>query len=336
MLLGAPPGLGLVRARRLVAPSPTVRFALRPGDRVLVSPGSVVTPGARLAELARQRQVVEGTLDGAAGSPGSWTDALNPGRRRSRGGTTPLAGELLYRLDRRWGAAVGSRWDPLEAPAAGIVRAVRPGMELLVAVDGQGLLGRVVVGGPVRGRLGLLAGDGDAPLGPLDVRWAGGIVFVGSRVEAEGLIRARAMGIRGVVVGSLGAAALRDLAASEARQRTAMEATPPFAVLVLDGALRRPLPSPILSLLGRLAGREVAIVGDPPALLFDLPPELLPVPPAELVRVRWGPAAGREGRWVVGLGPRRFPGGIVTEGALVAFDDGETAVVPLGDLERFV
>ena len=63
--------------------------------------------------------------------------------------------------------------------------------------------------------------------------------------------------------------------------------------------------------------REVAIVGDPPALVFDEPElDSLP-PPARPVRVRAGERAGREGAGRL-AGLRRFAGGTFLEAGWVA------------------
>ena len=143
------------------------------------------------------------------------------------------------------------------------------------------------------------------------------------------------MGIRGVIVSGLASKERRDFIASEARQHAALHRLPPFAVLVLDGALRRPLASPVQSLLEALVGREVAIVTDPPMLVFDVPEIPTPVPPADLVRVRAGEHAGSEGTWAGLLGLRRFAGGVHLEAGAVQLADGSIVAVPLGDLERF-
>ena len=63
------------------------------------------------------------------------------------------------------------------------------------------------------------------------------------------------MGIRGIVVGRPGGKERRDFLASETRQRAALHRLPPFAVLVLEGAIRRPLATPVLGLLEALEGR---------------------------------------------------------------------------------
>jgi hypothetical protein len=177
--------------------------------------------------------------------------------------------------------------------------------------------------------------DGELRTGALDIGFAGTILVVGGRIDAETLTRARAMGVRGIIVGGLASKERRDYVASEARQRAALHRLPPFAVFVLDGAVRRPIASPVLALLEALSGHEVAIVADPPALLFDLPDLPIPDPPPDLVRIRGGELGGREGRWMGVLGPRRFGGGIHLEAASVRLSDGSSVAVPLGELERF-
>jgi len=106
-------------------------------------------------------------------------------------------------------------------------------------------------------------------------------------------------------------------------------------VLVLDGAVRRRIASPIADIFSALAGREIAIVTDPPAIVFDEPSIQLPVAQPDLVRVRAGERAGREGRWGGLAGLRRFADGSFLEAGWVIFDGAGTVAVPLGDLERF-
>ncbi|HEY8799447.1 MAG TPA: hypothetical protein VIM20_02505, partial [Candidatus Limnocylindrales bacterium] len=191
------------------------------------------------------------------------------------------------------------------------------------------------IGGPTRGRL--QAGpEGALRSGGLDVGSAGTILVVGSRVDAETLTRARAMGVRGIVVAGLSSKERRDYLASEARQRAALHRLPPFAVLVLDGALRRPIAGPVAAILEGLVGATVAIVIDPPALVFDEPGLEVVLPPAGHVRVRSGEHAGREGQWAGLAGMRRFSGGTFLEAGWVAFGGESPQPVPLADLERFV
>jgi hypothetical protein len=143
------------------------------------------------------------------------------------------------------------------------------------------------------------------------------------------------MGIRGIVVGALTAKDLRDFAASEARQRASLHRLPPFAVLVMDGAIRRSVATPVRALLAALAGHEVAIAADPPQLLFDPVGLRLPRVPPDLVRVRQGAWGGREGRWAGPAGVRTFRGGVRLEAGFVRFDDPTPTALPLADLERF-
>lgn len=321
----------LVPSRPLVASPVDVVFGLAPGDRPLVAAGDSVVVGAPIAERLRDPTIEEAHVPA--------TPEPQPGGRWSGPATGRAggieSGELVFTWRNRWRVAVGTLTDALETPFAGIVRDVRPGTSITVRAAGRGLRGIVALGGPTRGRL---QGSPDSELraGGLDVNSAGAILVVGSRVDAETLTRARAMGVRGVVVTGLSSKERRDYLASEARQRSALHRLPPFAVLVLDGAVRRPVAGAVQALLGALSGHEVALVTYPPMLIFDLPNLSVPAPPRDLVRVRGGTWSGREGRFVGAVGPRRFPGGAHLEAALVQFPDGTTAAVPLGDLERYV
>ena len=312
--------LGLVPVRRLFETPVDVRFRLAPGDRPLVAAGESVVPGAPILERLRDARLKEiGASKAGAGGPGQRTQD----------------GELLFAWRNRWRVATGEMTEAIDTPVAGIVREVRPGSAITVRADGRAIPGIVALGGPTRGRLHILAGtEGELRPASLDVGAAGTILVVGSRIDAETLTRARAMGVRGVIVGALASKERRDFLASERRQRAALHRLVPYAVLVLDGALRRPIASPVMAVLHALAGREVALTTDPPAILFDAP-DIADLVPRDLVRIRGGALAGREGRWAGLLGPRRFAGGVHLEAAAVHFDDGPTVAVPLGDLERF-
>ncbi len=313
--------LGLVSARRLIDPPPEITFSLAPGDRALVAPGETVVAGAPIAERVRDPLLI---------------DRVVPASSDPRPGARTADGELLFVWRDRWRVASGEVTETFDSPVTGIVREVRPGSAIVVQASGRALHGIVALGGPTRGRLHIAAGsDGELRSGGLDVGLAGTILVVGSRIDAEILTRARAMGVHGIVVGGLASKERRDFTASERRQRAALHRLAPYAVLVLEGATRRPLPSPVMDVLGALAGQEVAIVGDPPALVFEVDMDV-PIPPPDLVRVRGGPLGGREGTWAGVVGPRRFAGGVHLEAGSVRFPDGSVTAVPLGDLERFV
>src|ERR1019366_7736680 len=157
--------------------------------------------------------------------------------------------ELLFEVSGRWRVAIGEAGGVLEAPSAGIVRGVRSGGGIGLQVAASGVAGVRAVGAPARGRLDVATShEREIRVSGLDVGRAGSILVIGSRVDAETLTRARAMGIRGIVVAAVASKDLRDFAASEARQRASLHQLPPFALLVMEGALRRPIASPVMSL----------------------------------------------------------------------------------------
>ncbi len=346
--IDAPPaataGLGLVPARRLLERAPIARFELSPGDRILVAAGDVVGAGFGLAERQRDPRVDDGPpLAGPeetdspplrAGDwwPGDGHEAGGPLRRRQP--RTP-AGELLHPADGRWRIAAGGHVDRLEAPAAGTVVDAIPGRGLTLRLAGTALLGTSAVGIPARGRVERVAGESGLR-GALDVGRAGAILVVDGRIDSEAIIRARATGVRGVVASGLAGKDLRDLQGSEARQRASLQPLAPFAVLILDGTVRRPIAGPVAAWFAALEGREVAIVVDPPMVVFDPPTPEPAAPPETWVRIQAGALAGREGRWLRSAGLRRFAAGVHLESASIALDDGSVADVPLADLERFV
>ncbi len=317
-----PTVLGLIAARPLLVSPVEVAFALGPGDRALVAVGESVVAGARIAERLRDA---------------TQADVNVPADARPIPGERVAAGELLFEWRGRWRVAGGQLSEPLETPVGGIVREVRPGSAITLAAEGHALRGVIVLGGPTRGRLALgSVPGGELRAGGVDVGSAGAILVVGSRLDAETLTRARAMGVRGIVVSGLASKERRDFLASETRQRAALHRLAPFAVLVLDGPTRRGLASPVMAILSALVGRDVAIVNDPPALILDDRDADLPRPAPDFVRIRGGELGGREGHVEQLTGPRRFAGGVHHEGAIVRLEDGTRVAVPLGDLERYV
>jgi hypothetical protein len=335
-------GIDLVGRRPLLAGPIEVLFPLAPGDRPLVAAGDAIVAGTAVAERLRDSRMVElataATDDGAR--PGDrWATAGQTGVRLRRGGRAET-GELLYEHDGHWAMAAGEHPEPIECPLAGVVRDIRPGVGIRVRAQGRALRGVEALGDPTYGRLSLGSERGDQRQGrlrstSLDVGLAGTILVIGSRVDAEALTRARAMGVRGVIVSGLAGKERRDFMASESRQRAALHRLPPFAVLVLDGAIRRPIAGPIASVLEALAGATVAITIDPPAVVFDEPGITIASPAPGHVRVRSGEHAGEEGRWAGLAGVRRFAGGTFLEAGWVVLGDDPAVSIPLADLERF-
>jgi hypothetical protein len=339
------PGIEYVVRRTVVEGPIEVRFPLRPGDRPFVAPGDVLVPGSQIAERLRDSRLVEVRAGPVAedARPGDrWTQpshATGVQLRRGRGEST---GELLFELGGHWRMAAGENAEQIDTPIAGVVHQVRPGIGIGVRAEGRIVRGVEALGEPSRGLLAINPEPGEGSKsgarlrpGSLDVGLSGAILVVGSRVDAETLTRARAMGLRGIIVAGLAGKDRRDFIASEARQRASLHRLPTFAVLVLDGAVRRKIASPVASVFAALAGREVAIVMDPPALVFNEPEIDLAPPTRDLVRVRAGERVGREGRWAGLAGLRRFTDGTFLESGWVAFEGWPPVPVPLADLERF-
>ena len=338
-------GLEYVTRRAVVGGPIEVRFALRPGDRAFVAPGDVLVRGARIAERLRDPGLVEvrsSPVPPEARPGDRWTHAAPTGGIPLRRGHGESSGELLFELGGHWRMAAGEHPEQVDTPVAGVVRDVRPGIGITVRAEGRVIRGIEALGEPTRGVLAInpepAEGSGQGirlKAGSLDVGLAGAILVVGSRVDAETLTRARAMGLRGIIVAGLAGKDRRDFIASEARQRASLHRLPTFAVLVLDGAVRRRIASPVTAALAAIAGREVAIVTDPPALVFNETEIELAPPPPDLVRVRAGDRAGREGHWAGLAGLRRFADGTFLEAGWVRFDGGVPVPMPLADLERF-
>lgn len=313
--------LGIVRMRRLLESPIEVTFPLAPGDRALVAAGETVVPGAPIVERVRDPRI---------------DDVVVPASSEPAPGGRIPAGELLFEWRGRWRVASGEVTEALDSPVAGIVKDVRPGIGVVVRTTGRGLRAIVTLGGPTRGQLHVASWvEGELRSGSVDVGLAGRILVVGSRIDAETLTRARAMGVRGIIVAGLASKERRDFLASENRQRAALHRLPPFAVLVLEGALRRPLAGPVMDILEALEGHDVAIVADPPMLIFDAPDLEVPAAQPDRIRIRAGQMMGREGTWAGLAGQRRFEGGVHLEAGTIRLEDGSVVAVPIGDLERF-
>lgn len=330
-------GLELVARRELVVSPVDALFTLHPGDRPLVKAGQAVSRGQPMIEHYRDPRTIVVAGVEAAGEPPApgerWNEA--PGRR-AREGDPAAGGELLFRRGGKWRIASGDRPDALQAPFAGAVHEVRSGTGVVLRTSATAILGRSALAGPTWGRLQIVTdADGELRAQHVDVGAAGSIVVAGARIDAEALTRARAVGIRGVIVAALGIKEQRDFLASERRGRAAVHGLPPFGILVLDGAARRPIASALMTMFEAIEGAMVAIVNSPPALVVDDPTVVLPQPPPEIVRVRSGPLVGAEGTWAGLAGPRRFPAGVTLEAAFVRFGERPPVAIPLGDLERF-
>jgi hypothetical protein len=164
-------------------------------------------------------------------------------------------------------------------------------------------------------------------------------------VDIEALTRARAIGVAGILCGGIVGRELRQLDESDRRQRAALHAATPFAVLALDGYGRRPMPGPTWDLLAAAAseGRPVGVI--PETRWAVVGGDAAPLAEAaarrpEAVRIAAGDGLGREGVLVGLAGPLRRPGGLYQQSGYVDDPSGSDGhprrrIVALADLERF-
>jgi hypothetical protein len=334
----------LVVGRAAPISEPLVRFRLGPADRALVVAHQILRAGTALLERVPDAAVAELELRPGEDppAPGALVDEATP-LRLSAGRTLRFEGHgrVLYLTPaRRLRAAVGRHPQLVASPVAGTVATVEPG-GITVIADGLGLPGSLAAGQAAHGRLTFAVGAPDAELAAaaIDVSGAGAILVGGARVDLEALGRARAMGVRGVVVGGLASRDLRGFLASEARQRAAVHGGAPFAVLVLDGYGKRAIPASIWEGLQALEGSQVSITIDPPLLLLGAE-AAWPRPGPDRVRVAAGDLAGREGSFLGWAGRARGAAGVEQAMGRVLLDPvtaGEApreGLVALADLER--
>ena len=330
-----------LRSARLSGPG--VRVALRPGDVPLVEAGDRVAPGDPLLRRARHPQIGEQALHGMP--------APQPGTRFAEGttlagrGRHPVrfegAGEVLYATPGGRLRVVISRHHAIvESPVAGTVVSI-DACALDIRVDGVAIQGAMAVGEPSCGPLIIVVGSPDAELHAqgIDVRHAGAVLVAGSRVDVESLTRARAMGVRGVIAGGVIGGDVVALRASIERQEASVHASPPFALVVLDGYGKRPIPRDAWEALNLCAGDTVGLTVTPP--LVVLPPgSVRPESEPDRVRVAAGPLLGRTGRAVELTGARRQAAGVYQDCVRVALDPivspgpPDLVDVPIADLER--
>jgi hypothetical protein len=322
---------------------PRLRIRLGVGDLPLVGLGERVGAGDAIVERLRDPVIEEVRLGRRpAPPPGTVVQAGVPlaGPRRpvlrfSSGGRTlhVTSGGMLR-------AVTGRHTETVYAPAAGVVEALGPA-GMTIRADAIGVTGVLAVGDPTVGRLVIAVPrpEDELPLTEINVGAAGAILVAGARIDVEALTRARAMGVRGVIVGGVVGHDLRSFAASEARQRAAVHASQSFALLVLDGFGKRPIPPMAWALLLAAEGADVGIGTDPPMVLLDAATAAATTF-GDRVRVVAEEALDRRGQIVEIVGRRRLPAGVLAMVARVALDGAgpgrppEERQIPLADLER--
>ena len=205
---------------------------------------------------------------------------------------------------------------PIDAPLALLPRAAS-------AVGGLG--GRLLLGDEVEGRLYY------SPSEPDSRGWAAahtaGILAVVS-VSPETVLRARAVGIRGLVVGSLSDGEREALSASIDRRVAAGVALAPFGLLVLGGRRESDeWAAQLGTALERLHGSEVRLERYPAGLTTKVGQSAARPIGVDTV-VIGGPRAGSYGTWrgLSDAQPSDPHGAVEINGELFA--------LPLGDLQR--
>jgi len=291
---------------------PLRRSAADAAECLVVRPGSLLDAGAVLAEDDRGRQVrvPEACLllgydldDGSA--------MIAP-----LSGSEPVLGHVR-------GEVVSLDPDAIELRVPGA---------LVTGVGGSG--------NAVHGELRVAVHEPADELraSAIDVGATGRIIVGGSRASAETLTRARAMGVAGIVLGGVLDKELRDFEATQQRRREIGGVRGDFAVLLLEGFGKvgfdpglfdwfRAHEGRMASLFGEAARLYVYEAGPPPAR------RVLPRPGERVIAHR-RPHAGQGGELVRVLDRlHAFASGVVGRAALVRFEDGHTAIVPLANLD---
>ena len=333
----------LVAAADAPRPGPLVRVRMGAGDRPMVGLGERVAAGDPVVERLRDPIVEEVRLGRRpAPPPGTLVQAGAPVADLTRppvrfagdGRTLHVTSAGMLR------AVTGRHTEILRSPAAGVVEAVGPA-GVFIRAAATGLSGLLAVGDPTTGRLVIAVRrpDEELPVTEINVGAAGAILVAGGRIDVEALTRARAMGVRGVIVGGIVGQDLRSFAASEARQRAALHASQSFVLLVLDGFGKRPIPPLAWAMLLAAEGGEVGVATDPAMVLLD--PSTAPVMAfGDRVRVVSDEGLDRTGRVLEIVGRRRLPAGVLALVARVALDGAgpgrpaEERQIALADLER--
>jgi hypothetical protein len=333
----------LVAAAASPHSAPRLRIRMGVGDRPLVGLGELVFAGDAVVQRLRDPVVEEVRLGRHPAPPaGTLVEAgvplaglRRPAPRFAAGGRTlhVTPGGVLR-------AVTARHTETVHAPAAGKVEALGPA-GVTIRADAIGVGGVLAIGDPTFGRLVIAVRrpEDELPLPEINVGAAGAILVAGARIDVEALTRARAMGVRGVIVGGVVGRDLRSFAASEARQRASFHTSQSFALLVLDGFGKRPIPPLAWALLLAADGGDVGISSDPPMVLLDAA-TVAATAFADRVRVVADEALGRTGRVVEIVGRRRLPAGAMAMVARVALDGAgpgrspEERLIPLADLER--
>jgi hypothetical protein len=198
-------------------------------------------------------------------------------------------------------------------------------------------------GDPVHGELivGVRSPEDELRAAAIDVSATGKILVGGSRASAETMTRARAMGVAGIILGGVLDKELRDFEAIQRRRREAGGLTGSFGILLLEGFGKVGIDPQRYAWLAQQDGKMASLVGSERLLyVYDAaaPPERRTLPRVgERVIATRRPFQGRSGVLVALLDEdHAAPSGIPARTALVRFEDGRLAPVPLANIEANV
>ena len=236
---------------------------VRAGDAI--ARGSFVTT-VHVVEAARQIGVAARDLDRVLRTRPvvdvrRGTVLARTGRRFTRAASSPIDGRLVH---------ITADGDLLIAPIVDewSVRATVDGEVIrsdasMVTLRGEcwALQGLAGYGPDAVGELALGVDGPSDPLAPtrIDVRLAGRILVGGSRMAAEAITRAHAVGVAGIVAGAAPAGGLRVVYGDDVGARGAPSFEDRPTVLCLTGFGSGPLPKEVWEPLAALAGARASV-----------------------------------------------------------------------------
>jgi hypothetical protein len=288
------------------------RSAVDAAELLAIRPGTVLDAGDRIAHDGHGREVVAPQAclflaydldDGSA-----LVAPLGP--------TEPILGHVR-------GEVIAVSADAIEIRVAGA---------LVAGIGGSGKA--------VHGELRMAVNEPGEELraGAIDVGSTGRILVGGSRASAEALTRARAMGVAGIVVGGVLDKELRDFETTQRRRREVGGVRGDLAIVVLEGFGKVGIDAELFAWFRSHEGRVASIFGESARVyVYEAGPpparRVLPRPGDRVIALR-RPFAGVGGELLSVLDqPQAGAAGVVARSALVRFEDGRTAVVPLANLE---
>lgn len=232
--------------------------------------------------------------------------------------------------------------EPVIGHVRGRVRAVEEG-SLVIEVPAARLRGIGGSGEAVHGELvvGVPNPGDELRAAAIDAGATGKILVGGSRASAETLTRARAMGVAGIVLGGVLDKELRDFEAIQRRRREAGGMPGSFGILLVEGFGKVGIDPQLFSWFRAHAGRVASLFGaDALLYVYDaapLPSRRSLAKVGDRIIAHRRPFQGRGGVLVALLEDlHAAQSGIPTRMALVRFEDGRLAPVPLANIEATV